>query len=161
MEEYRLSFLLRSVNDELPSQSNLYMWGLIKDPTCTLCKIKPATLQDVLSSFPVALKDGRYTWRYDSVLKTIASRLDIIRRKKRKLKKNITFANFVKAGESKRQHIKRTWDSCNNNSLADDCRHTAMHDLSRNSSNIAKTTYCALVTGCSGHRKQGRQSGWN
>ncbi|CAC5414709.1 unnamed protein product [Mytilus coruscus] len=101
MEGYRLSFLLRSVYDVLPSPSNLYTWGLIDDPTCTLCKDKPATLQHVLSSCQVALKDGRYTWRHDSVLKTIAARLDIIRRKKRKVKKNIIFVNFVKAGESK------------------------------------------------------------
>ncbi|CAC5421781.1 unnamed protein product [Mytilus coruscus] len=68
---------------------------------CTLCKDKPASLQPVLSSCQVALKDGRYAWRHDSVLKTIAARLDITRRKKKKVKKNITFVNFVKAGESK------------------------------------------------------------
>ncbi|VDI57596.1 Hypothetical predicted protein [Mytilus galloprovincialis] len=74
MEGYRLSFLLRSVYDVLPSPSNLYTWGLIEDPTCTLCKDKPASLQHVLSACPVALKDGRYTWRHDSVLKTIAAK---------------------------------------------------------------------------------------
>ena len=96
-----MSFLLRSVYDVLPSPSNLYTWGLIEDPTCTLCKDKPASLQHVLSACPVALKDGRYTWRHDSVLKTIAAKLDTTRRKKRKMQKNITFVNFVRAGEKK------------------------------------------------------------
>ncbi|XP_076113544.1 uncharacterized protein LOC143081178 [Mytilus galloprovincialis] len=50
---------------------------------------------------PVALKDGRYTWRHDSVLKKIAAKLDTTRRKKRKMQKNITFVNFVSAGEKK------------------------------------------------------------
>ncbi|XP_071145057.1 uncharacterized protein [Mytilus edulis] len=50
---------------------------------------------------PVTLKDGRYTWRHDSVLKTIAAKLDTTRRKKRKMQKNITFVNFVRAGEKK------------------------------------------------------------
>ncbi|XP_071153667.1 uncharacterized protein [Mytilus edulis] len=105
MKGYRLSFLLRSV---LPSPSNLYTWGLIEDPMCTLCKDKPAFLHHVLSC-QVALKDGMYTWRHDRVLKTIAARFDIIkrkrfdiiRRKKKKVKKHIIFVNFVKAGESK------------------------------------------------------------
>ncbi|CAC5425696.1 unnamed protein product [Mytilus coruscus] len=101
MEGYHLSFLLRSVYDVLLSPSNLYTRGLIEDPTRTSCKNKPETLQHVLSSCPVALKDGRYTWRYDSVLKSVTSRFDIIRRKKRKVKKNTTFVNFVTAGESK------------------------------------------------------------
>ncbi|XP_076086893.1 uncharacterized protein LOC143057470 [Mytilus galloprovincialis] len=50
---------------------------------------------------PVALKDGRYTWRHDSVLKTIAAKLDTTRRKKRKMQTNIMFVNFVRAGEKK------------------------------------------------------------
>ncbi|VDI68178.1 Hypothetical predicted protein [Mytilus galloprovincialis] len=80
MEGYRLSFLLRSVYDVLPSPSNLYTWGLIEDPTCTLCKDKPASLQHVLSA---------------------SAKLDTTRRKKRKMQKNITFVNFVRAGEKK------------------------------------------------------------
>ncbi|XP_071145089.1 uncharacterized protein [Mytilus edulis] len=91
----------QQVYDVLPSPSNLYTWGLIEDPTCTLCKDKPASLQHVLSACPVALKDGRYTWRHDSVLKRIEAKLDTTRRKKRKMQKNIMFVNFVRAGEKK------------------------------------------------------------
>ncbi|VDI83021.1 Hypothetical predicted protein [Mytilus galloprovincialis] len=84
------------------ARSRALTWSEIwKDPTCTLCKDKPASLQHVLSACPVALKDGRYTWRHDSVLKTIAAKLDTTRRKKRKMQKNITFVNFVRAGEKK------------------------------------------------------------
>lgn len=35
------------------------------------------------------------------ILKTIAAKLDIITRKRKNVKKNITFVNFVNAGESK------------------------------------------------------------
>ncbi|VDI32812.1 Hypothetical predicted protein [Mytilus galloprovincialis] len=109
---------------------------------CTLCKDQPASLQHMLSSCQVVLKDGRYTWRHDSVLKTIEARLDINRRKKRKVKKNITFINFVKAGG---KHTLRLLDPCNSNRLASYCRYSATYELpSRNSSNIAKIRYMVL-----------------
>ncbi|CAC5420997.1 unnamed protein product [Mytilus coruscus] len=83
-------------------RSRALSWSEIwKDPKFTLCKDQPASLQHVSSSYQVALKDGRYTWRHDSVLKTLAARLDNIRRKKKKVKEDITFVNFMKAGESK------------------------------------------------------------
>ncbi|KAK6196159.1 hypothetical protein SNE40_001439 [Patella caerulea] len=135
MEGYRLSFLLRSVYDSLPSPSNLYTWGLIEDPTCTLCKDKPASLQHVLSACPVALKDGRYTWRHDIVLKTIAAKLD-------------TICKFCEGWRKERQPGRRFRDTWNSIRLADDSRHTSTHEFpSRNSSNIAKTRYSHLVTG--------------
>ncbi|VDI67758.1 Hypothetical predicted protein [Mytilus galloprovincialis] len=89
MEGYRLSFLLRSVYDVLPSPSNLYTWG--QTSISTAC----------LSACPVALKDRRYTWRHDSVLKTLAAKLDTTRRKKEKMQKNIHFVNFVRLEKRK------------------------------------------------------------
>jgi len=46
-EPLSLSFLLRSVHDLLPSPANLCRWGLITDPTCSLCK-KKGTLEQRL-----------------------------------------------------------------------------------------------------------------
>ncbi|CAC5401269.1 unnamed protein product [Mytilus coruscus] len=104
MEGYLLSFLLRSVYDVLPSPSNLYTWGLREDTTCILCKDKPTTLQHMLSSYPVALKYGRYTWRHDSVLKTIAARLEIIRRKNDKGQEEHHFRKLCEGWGEQRQH---------------------------------------------------------
>ena len=36
-DQFRISFLLKSVFDTLPSPVNLHQWGLVKDPNCKLC----------------------------------------------------------------------------------------------------------------------------
>ncbi|CAG2200644.1 unnamed protein product [Mytilus edulis] len=43
--------------------------------------------------------DGRYTWRHDNVLGTLADILERNIRKPRKNKEGLTFVNFVKEGE--------------------------------------------------------------
>ena len=100
MEGPRISFLLRSVYDVLPSPTNLCTWGLTEDPSCKLCG-KPANLEHVLSSCKIALSDGRYTWRHDQVLKAIAEKVDTARRQSRHVKNKMTFISFEKAGEKK------------------------------------------------------------
>ncbi|VDI54010.1 Hypothetical predicted protein [Mytilus galloprovincialis] len=98
MEPHRLQFKLKSVYDVLPSPTNLATWGLIDDPKCVLCG-KPANLEHILSSCSSALKDGRYTWRHDKVLGTLADTLERNIKKPRKNKEGLTFVNFVKEGE--------------------------------------------------------------
>jgi len=66
-EPLRISFLLRSVYDLLPSPANLHRWGKRDDPTCQLCG-KIGTLEHTLSSCQTALTQGRYRWRHDNVL---------------------------------------------------------------------------------------------
>ena len=68
MAPLKLSFLIRSMGDQLPSKSNLVKWKKESDPTCPLCNVKPQTLEHVLSSCKTALANGRYTWRHNSVL---------------------------------------------------------------------------------------------
>ncbi|CAC5385085.1 unnamed protein product [Mytilus coruscus] len=97
MDGQKISFLLRSVYDVLPTPTNLTMWKLIEDPSCKLCS-KPANLEHILSSCRTALKDGRYTWRHDQVLREIAAVLDKQRRKKTKIEKGPKFINFIKGG---------------------------------------------------------------
>jgi hypothetical protein len=99
MESSRISFLLRSVYDVLPSPTNLYNWGLVDDATCKLCQ-KPANLEHVLSACKTALTDGRYTWRHDQVLKVIADGFDKSRRQVRPIRKKVEFINFQRAGGS-------------------------------------------------------------
>ncbi|XP_071153477.1 uncharacterized protein [Mytilus edulis] len=89
---------LKSVYDVLPSPTNLATWGLIDDPKCVLCG-KPAILEHILSSCSSSLKDGRYTWRHDKVLGTLADTLERNIKKPRKNKEGLTFVNFVKEGE--------------------------------------------------------------
>ncbi|CAC5407387.1 unnamed protein product [Mytilus coruscus] len=98
MEPNRLQFKLKSVYDVLPSPTNLATLGLIDDPKCILCS-KPANLEHILSSCSSTLKDGRYTWRHDMVLGTLADTLERNFRKPRKNKEGLTFVNFVKEGE--------------------------------------------------------------
>ena len=68
MAPQRLSFLIRSTYDQLPSKSNLVKWKKEIDPTC------PCVTRNLkhwnMSSVPVRrlLLTGRYTWRHNSVL---------------------------------------------------------------------------------------------
>ncbi|XP_071170940.1 uncharacterized protein [Mytilus edulis] len=104
MEPHRLQFKLKSVYDVLPSPTNLATWGLIDDPKCVLCG-KPANLEHILSSCSSALKDGRYTWRHDKVLGTLADTLERNIKKPRKNKEGLTFVNFVKEGEKGQKKV--------------------------------------------------------
>ena len=68
MAPLKLSFLIHSTYDQLPSKSNLVKWKKESDPTCSLCNEKPQTLEHVISSCKTALANRRYTWRHNSVL---------------------------------------------------------------------------------------------
>ena len=67
----RLKFLVQSVYDVLPSPANLFTWGKSELPSCPLCAGK-GTLRHIMSACPKALGDGRYRWRHDQVLRTVA-----------------------------------------------------------------------------------------
>ena len=68
MTPLKLSFLIHSTYDQVPSKNNLVKWKKESDPTCPLCNEKPQTLEHVLNSCKTALANGRYTWRHNSVL---------------------------------------------------------------------------------------------
>ncbi|GFO05172.1 reverse transcriptase [Plakobranchus ocellatus] len=72
MAPLRISFLIRSAYDLLPSNANLVLWGKKDDPTCPLCQGRQ-TIEHVLSSCKVALSQGPYTWRHNRVLQELAS----------------------------------------------------------------------------------------
>ena len=71
MAPLRLSFIIRSTYDLLPSKANLVKWGKEEDPSCPLCQ-KRQSMEHVLSSCKVSLADGRYTWRHNRVLQELA-----------------------------------------------------------------------------------------
>ncbi|GFO00044.1 reverse transcriptase [Plakobranchus ocellatus] len=79
MAPLRISFLIRSVYDLLPSNANLVRWGKKDDPTCPLCQCRQTT-EHVLSSCKVALSQEQYTWRHNRVLQELASVISTAKR---------------------------------------------------------------------------------
>ncbi|XP_078583820.1 uncharacterized protein LOC144866333 [Branchiostoma floridae x Branchiostoma japonicum] len=101
LEPYRISFLLRSVYDTLPSPANLHRWGLIEDPACKLCGGR-GTMAHILSGCKVALTQGRYRWRHDKVLAVLASILEKERKKNQQPhRKTAASITFVREGEKR------------------------------------------------------------
>ncbi len=62
-----VKFLLDSVLDTLPANSNFMRWGNRSNSKCELCS-HHETLLHTLNNCPTMLNDGRYTWRHNSVL---------------------------------------------------------------------------------------------
>ena len=81
----RISFLIRSVYDLLPSNANLVRWGKKEDPTFPLCQGRQTT-EHVLSSCKIALSQGRYTWRQNRVLQELATIMCMVNEKLSSLK---------------------------------------------------------------------------
>ena len=64
----QLSFILRCGSDTLPSPMNLHPWKIKLHSHCPLCKTPQATVNHILNGCKIALEDGRYSWRHDSIL---------------------------------------------------------------------------------------------
>ena len=98
-----LRLLLRYVYDVLPSPVNLCQWNLTYNPNCRLCE-KSGTLDHILSSCKVALSQGRYRWRHDTVLRELAHILELERKEEHpKWNTGITFIPFVQEGTTNMQ----------------------------------------------------------
>ena len=61
------NFMIKCLNNTLPTKKNLHKWSLSDSPSCSFC-LRLETLQHVVSSCNSYLADGRYTWRHYSVL---------------------------------------------------------------------------------------------
>lgn len=101
-DQSKLSFMIRSFADLLPSPSNLKLWGSLDSANCSLCNSPDCTLNHILSACPKALSEGRYTWRHNKVLREIADIVD-----KQRLLANqgspttsVQSVNFVREGQS-------------------------------------------------------------
>ena len=70
-----LKFAINAGINTLPTLDNLKRWGKRTNDRCPFCG-NIQTLLHVLSNCNVALDQGRYTWRHNSVLSSI---IDIIR----------------------------------------------------------------------------------
>ena len=71
----QLSFILCAASDTLPTPLNLRRWKIQCGAKCSLCGNSRPTVAHILNGCPVALEQGRYTWRHDCVLSTITSAL--------------------------------------------------------------------------------------
>ena len=65
------SFVLGATFDTLPSPTNLKRWHITTEADCPLCSVKICTTAHVLSGCKVALSQGRYTFRHDSILRVL------------------------------------------------------------------------------------------
>ena len=70
---YVVTFMFQSFINWVKTPDLLKIWGYVKCAKCQLCGGPTCTLQHILSGCRTALKDGRYTWRHDSILKCIDS----------------------------------------------------------------------------------------
>ena len=68
------NYTIRYLNNTLPNMSNMQIWGYAENKMCPLCH-NPQTLGHVVAGCNIALTQGRYTWRHNSVLKIIANTL--------------------------------------------------------------------------------------
>ena len=66
------SFVLGATFDTLPSPTNLKRWHITTEADCSLCSVKVCTTAHVLSGCKVALSQGRYTFRHDSIFESVA-----------------------------------------------------------------------------------------
>ena len=71
------SFVTRYLNNTLANGTNTLKWRTSQTSTCGVCGGNE-TLGHVISGCKVAMEQGRYTWRHDSVLKSIALALSPI-----------------------------------------------------------------------------------
>ena len=62
-----LSFILRAASDTLPTPVNLQRWHIQCDVKCSVCGNTHLTTAHVLGGCPVALSQGRFTYRHDQV----------------------------------------------------------------------------------------------
>ena len=70
-----IRFCIGATFDTLASPANLKRWGLETSDECYLCHKQKCTVKHVLSGCQVALGQGRYRYRHDSVLRVISHHL--------------------------------------------------------------------------------------
>ena len=106
MEASNISFIIRATYDVLPTPKNLQVW-YGEDPTCALCPT-PATVKHILAACNTSLTQGRYTWRHNQVLKSLAAAIESKRNTNNSLPlrttNSITTPIFIREGQRKPNH---------------------------------------------------------
>ena len=92
------SFCINATFDTLPSPSNLHRWNISPDKSCYLCHKSVCTTAHVLGGCKIALEQGRFTFRHDSVLATIIKYLHDFLSSYKVIDNKDQNIRFVKAG---------------------------------------------------------------
>ena len=67
-------FTIKYLNNTLATRKNLCKWSLSSTSACSFC-FQSEALQRIVSSCKSFLEDGRYAWRYNSVLLHLSNSL--------------------------------------------------------------------------------------
>ena len=127
-----LLFAVQAAANVVPTQDNLRRWGVRHvDLRCKLCDRVAPTLRHELTCCPVALSQGRYTWRHNSVLAQVVACLqDGIMRGKHQHDSFVTIppidSTFIRAGE---RRTKRNVDHTEATVLSSASDWCLLHDL--------------------------------
>ena len=108
MPQPLISFCIGATYDTLPSPSNLHRWQISPEKSCFLRGKIICTTAQVLGACQTALKQGRFTFRHDSVLSVIVSYIDNFLLSY-KVSSNVSNKiNFVTAGAKITKSMKST-----------------------------------------------------
>ena len=93
-----LQFCINSTYNTLPSPSNLVRWQILSEQSCTLCSSSICTLKHILADCNFSLRNGRWKFRHDSILKVLVEDLDILLSQKNKEPYPSDRIAFIKEG---------------------------------------------------------------
>ena len=103
-----LSFCFGATYDPLPPSTNLLRWNISTENSCQLCHKSICTTAHILGACKVALQQGRFTFRHDSVQHPFLSTLQSFLSSYAVFKTNCdTSIEFVKAGSKSQHYIKK------------------------------------------------------
>jgi hypothetical protein len=107
-----LGFALRAVYGTLITPAMKSKWDADEDGNCKLCVNNRGTIQHILSGCPVSLRQGRYTWRHDKVLKQIYGQVSYhvehrVNNPRRSTKSEDKCIGFVEAGKKVKASFKK------------------------------------------------------
>ena len=98
LPESRLTFLMKSVYDLLPTPANKNRWFKTDEFNCKLCG-ESGSLNHILTGCKIALSQGRYTWRHNKVLEELSGWIDKKRITNNQLPlRKKSWIKFVKGG---------------------------------------------------------------
>ena len=103
-----LSFSLEATYNTLPCPSNLKRWRLTTESSCFLCNKSVCTSAHILGACNVALSQGRFTFRHDSILRELVLAFkDFLFQYKPNNTSHHGFINFVKQGSKPSKSSKK------------------------------------------------------
>jgi hypothetical protein len=109
LRQSEVKFLLQAMPGVAPEPAHLRRMGYLQEDRCPLCKRPGCDLLHILTYCPVALEQGRLTWRHNEVLRVLHFYIGKAVRGVKKAKVEARQGNmvFVKEGADLRKHKAR------------------------------------------------------